>query len=58
MTKKQLKRRIRSLEHALGVVIEQHNIMVQRVADLEEIVFEVESIEISVPTTTPDRSFN
>ncbi len=58
MTKKQLKRRVRGLEHHIGIMMEQQNVILQRVADLEEIVFDVESIELSFTDSTPDKSLN
>lgn len=57
MTKKQLKIRVRALEHAVGSLIEQNSANVQRIADLEEIVFDLDSVELSVPAQ-PDRGLN
>ncbi len=57
MTKKFLLRRIEALEVCLGRLIQREEIIVKRIQDLEEIVFDCNICD-STPVNQPDRTSN
>lgn len=58
MSKKELKKRIETLEFALGRIVQREDALYKRVLDLEEIVFEVDNLCDSHPVNQPDRKSN
>jgi len=50
MRKKTLKKRVISLEHALGEILYRYSELSGKVRDLEEIVFDLDTVDIQLTT--------